>query len=86
MKLQPIITINLTPFSCSKPHKGVRSKTGYLGVRIMCPVKVTCLPVYYIVQSRVYIHNMICPINMHLICLWSLKGHQTSSLNTHFRF
>lgn len=86
MKLQPIITINLTPFSCSRPQKGVRSKTGYLGVRIMCPVKVTCLPVNYILQSRVYIYNMIRLSNMHLICLWSLKSHPTSSLNTHFRF
>jgi len=30
----------------STQHLGVRAKTGWLVIRIMCPSRATCLPVY----------------------------------------
>ena len=36
--------IGICCFSLSAQHEGERAKTGWLGIRIMCPNGATCLP------------------------------------------
>ena len=37
-------TIGFVASPLSMQHKGVRAKTGWLGIRIMCPSRASCLP------------------------------------------
>ena len=70
------IGIGASPLSTQ--HKELRTKTGWLGIMIMCPSGATCLPTDFcfsenptknvgLVQSRHYHHHLIDMLHYHFL-------------------